>query len=345
VKVLVELSGENPALAEAECTSVLALFGGSIDGADAGLPIGTSFRYGVIGEKYDARAFADRLALAHRVFRWLGEGAAGSICAAAEKEAQGSSLPARFDWFAGGEGTRTPPVDEIAAAYRRGGGKIQMRPPHRSFWLASLGPSKTAFLELIGGTGRAALREHRMPNLPFQRPVSLQPCLARAAVNLAGVRPNDRVADPFLGTGALLLEAGLVGARVFGSDRDVEMIRGAGRNFARFGISPTALVTADAADAVNELPWSALDAIVTDPPYGRASSTRGEPPAALVQRVLPLWAEWVRPNGRLVRIGPGTALDLPEPWVRLWSIPDRVHRSLTREFEVWQKGAGPRTDQ
>ncbi|HUI38863.1 MAG TPA: DNA modification methylase, partial [Thermoplasmata archaeon] len=80
-----------------------------------------------------------------------------------------------------------------------------------------------------------------------------------------------------------------------------------------------------------------LDAVVTDPPYGRASGTHGERPELLVSRVLPRWAEKVRAGGRVVVVLPGGPDPLGPPWRRVYSIPDRVHRSLTREFRVFER--------
>jgi hypothetical protein len=34
---------------------------------------------------------------------------------------------------------------------------------------------------------------------------------------------------------------------------------------------------------------------------------------------------------------PGGPDPLPAPWTRVVSIPDRVHRSLTREFRVYER--------
>jgi tRNA (guanine10-N2)-dimethyltransferase len=179
-----------------------------------------------------------------------------------------------------------------------------------------------------------------MPRLPFQRPVSLAPRLARVAANLARVRPGDRVVDPFVGTGALLLEAALLGARVSGVDRDPQMVKGAIRNLAHFGLEAEELVVADAAEALDRLDRSPFDAVLTDPPYGRASASHGEAPADLVARVLPLYAARSSPDGRLVVVLPGGADPVGPPFVRVLSVPDRVHRSLTREFRVYERGPG-----
>gem|GEM_PF-1515848 len=100
---------------------------------------------------------------------------------------------------------------------------------------------------------------------PFFHPTSMNAREARLLVNLSGVLPGERFLDPFCGTGALLIEAGLVGARPFGVDKDPEMVAGALRNLAAFGVSG-AVDEGDARRISGE-----FDAIATDVPYGRSS--------------------------------------------------------------------------
>ena len=53
---------------------------------------------------------------------------------------------------------------------------------------------------------------------PFFYPGSMSPKLARCMVNLSRVNSGDLVLDPFCGTGGILIEAGLIGCKVAGSD-------------------------------------------------------------------------------------------------------------------------------
>ena len=55
---------------------------------------------------------------------------------------------------------------------------------------------------------------------PHSSPVSLEPRIARAVVNLGRLRPGQTVYDPMCGTGGLLLEAADMGLRAVGSDVD-----------------------------------------------------------------------------------------------------------------------------
>lgn len=332
--VWVELSGENPDLARAEVRALLQRLGAT---PAEGLGPDPGILEAVVPAAETARGLAQAVSLARRVEAELHAGPAGELVrwAGALPAADGRS--ASFEW-AGSEGSGSAELTvALEGAYRGAGGKVRRRLPERRFRLRRTGTDRIAVAEVIAEVPRSEYATRRMPLLPFQRPVSLPPRRARAAANLAGVGPGSRVADPFVGTGALLLEAGLLGGRLFGSDVDATMVRGALRNLEAVGVSAESVVVADAASAPESLPWTEVDAVLTDPPYGRASSSRGEPPTELAQRALASWATRVRPGGRMVVVGPGPALTLPEGWALTVELPDRVHRSLTRMFRVYER--------
>jgi hypothetical protein len=335
VIVWVELSGENPPLARAELGAVAALSGGSLV-EDPRLPSGPRYAALEMPDLGTVPRAAERVALAHRflvpVLSTDGPGFPAAVTGAARGA---PSVDVR--WMPPAPEGATGLLDGAKTALRDAGFTIRSRSPPRCLWCTGDPEGSIVLAEEAARVDREAFSARRMPKMPFQRPVSLAPRLARAAVNLAGVRAGDRVADPFVGTGALLLEAGLLGARMFGSDRDATMIRGCLQNFRSVGVEAEALVVADAEAAAAQLPWPELDALVTDPPYGRASSAGGEPPGALVRRVLPRWAEHVRAGGAIVLVGPAGPDPLGAPWRRVIGVADRVHRSLTREFRVYRR--------
>jgi len=331
MRAYVEVSGESPALGHAEAVAASEALGG---GAALAEPQFTRLVAVELPDPALLARLAERLALAHRCLRWLaGEAELDPVLCT--EAARGGT--AAFRRLGSDSGTADPGILNAGRTYTAGGGRIDLRHPARRFWLARDVAGRESLLEETGVVDRAALGTHRMPLLPFQRPVSLPPRFARAAANLARVRPGDRVLDPFLGTGALLAEAGLLGARLYGIDRDATMVRGALENLTHLGVSAESLAVGDAGDV--EFPDRALrfDALLTDPPYGRSSSTGGEAPHRLVERVVPRWAERVTPTGRVVLVVPSGAPELPEPWTRTLSVPVRVHRSLTREFRVYER--------
>jgi putative methyltransferase (TIGR01177 family) len=283
---------------------------------------------------------AGRLGLARRILGIWTVDAGGSIEERLRGEAARTAGSASFRPL--GRPTSTPRnglVAAWAAAWKSGGGHIDLTAPQRRFVYLETPAGPTRFGEVVAEVDGVELERHRMPRLPFQRPVSLPPRLARAAANLARVRPGDRVVDPFVGTGALLLEAASLGARVSGVDRDAGMVRGTIQNLAHFGVQAERLLVEDAAAAAARFAPGSVRAIVTDPPYGRASGTAGEAPGPLVRRVLSAWADRVAPDGRIVVVVPGGPSPLDAPWRLALVVPDRVHRSLTREFRVYERGA------
>jgi putative RNA methylase family UPF0020 len=335
----VELSGENPALARAELAGAVSALDGRIPGPRAGTAPGPAYEAVELADAQTLARLAARLALARRVLRAFSERSPTEL--GHRFRLEGSSR--RSAAFRPLSGSRSPLVSptalQLAADYGSGGGSIRLDQPERRFWVASASDGGVEAFEEVGAVDRGGFAARRMPRLPYQRPVSLPPRLGRVAANLAAVRAGDPVVDPFVGTGALLLEAALIGARISGVDRSPEMVRGALRNLALFEIEPDRLAVGDAGGAFapsDPLGWAA---VLTDPPYGRASGSAGEDPGALVARVLPLWAEKVRPGGRVVLIVPGGPDPLPDPWIRTTCVPDRVHRSLTREFRVYRRAS------
>lgn len=328
----VELGRGNVPLAAAEAIGATEAIGGrgTSDPMPARHVIGVELPPGT-----EPKALGGRLALARRILQPWSERTAPELLDRFEREgSQGLSMEIR-PLSRGTSPLLSPVVDGFARGYVRAGGRVDLRHPERQFVVHPRDESHWWVAEQAALVDASAFAVRRMPRLPFQRPVSLPPRLGRVVVNLARVRPGDRVVDPFVGTGALLIEAALLGARVAGVDRDAEMVRGALENFAHLSLDFERLRVGDAGEP-EETPQS-IDAIVSDPPYGRSSGSGGEVPADLLRRTLPRWADRVRPGGRVVLVVPGGEDPLRPPWRRMASIPDRVHRSLTREFRVYER--------
>src|SRR5690606_6844598 len=119
-------------------------------------------------------------------------------------------------------------------------------------WLAELGP--------LHWTRRFG----RLERLPW----SSTPVLAATLVRMAKIGPGHLVADPFCGSGTLLVLAGLAGddVRLFGADRDPEAVRLAKINLDRFGVR--ARLRTAPADRI-ELRDQAADRVVANLPFGK----------------------------------------------------------------------------
>lgn len=328
-----ELSGESPALAAQEAVSAAEALGG-------GAAMGEVEVDGLVAvdvpEARSTGEIARRLALARRALSLTAAGGATEPAVAREGSKGASASFRRIGRPSGGV---DPEILALGRAYVQAGGKIDLERPARRFWVATDRSGRTVLFEEVSAVDRTSVRHRRMPFLPFQRPVSLPPKLARAAANLARVRPGDRVLDPFLGTGALLAEAGLLGGRVYGIDVDPAMVRGALRNFAHLAVPVESLLVGDAGEVEFEPSTIRFDAILTDPPYGRSSATGGEAVGRLVERVLDHWSSRLVPGGRVVVIVPAGAPPSLPRWEARVAVAVRAHRSLTREFRVYERPA------
>ncbi len=193
---------------------------------------------------------------------------------------------------------------------------------------------------LLGISGYSKPSGLIAPRRPRKRPVfhpsTMPPKIARCMVNLARATPGAMFLDPFSGVGGIAIEASVIGCRVIGADAILRMLRGARRNMNYFGLEAEGFLNADA----RQLPLRDLDAVATDPPYGRGSSTMGTKVTALVSRFL----EGVRGSmkkGAHLCISSPMEVDI-EAYAREIGFLlkekhlAKVHRSLTRQFVVLQ---------
>jgi len=105
-------------------------------------------------------------------------------------------------------------------------------------------------------------KAHLRPRL---HPTSMHPKLARACINLLGLK-KGQLLDPFCGSGGILIEAGLMGFKVSGYDIDKKQIERAKINLKHYKIREHKLKIKDAL-----LLDKKFDGIVTDFPYGKGS--------------------------------------------------------------------------
>jgi len=128
---------------------------------------------------------------------------------------------------------------------------------------------------------RMLLRGREPGKKEFFHPSMMNSSLARVMCNLAGVRIGDIVLDPFCGGGGILCEASHIGASVIGIDLSWKLLTGARVNLSNISVNYS-LIQAD----TQHLPINSVNRIVTDPPYGRASSTRGNKATKLIGSLL-----------------------------------------------------------
>lgn len=168
---------------------------------------------------------------------------------------------------------------------------------------------------------------------PFFHPSSMHPRLARTMVNLSGAKVGSRFLDPFCGSGGILIEAGIVGCDMIGIDLDPQMAEGSKTNLQALGLNTNNICIGDA----RHIPVREADALATDPPYGRSSSTKGRETCALVREFLGEATLLLRPGSKVCLSIPSTVdtdAFVSEGLKALETHLVRVHRSLTRRIII-----------
>jgi 23S rRNA G2445 N2-methylase RlmL len=134
-------------------------------------------------------------------------------------------------------------------------------------------------------------------------PAASHPTIAAALARLGGVRADDVVWDPFVGSGTELCERGLLGPyqALLGSDVDPLALEVARRNLAAAGLRDATLVIGDATSMRPAGPPPTL--VITNPPLGRRVQ-RGAGLGGLLDRFVENAAGLLGKGGRLVWISP-----------------------------------------
>ncbi|MFX0169171.1 MAG: THUMP domain-containing protein [Candidatus Hodarchaeota archaeon] len=185
---------------------------------------------------------------------------------------------------------------------------------------------------------RVGLFQRRSPLRPFFVPSAINPKIARVMVNLSHATSGSRFLDPFCGTGGLLLEAADIGCVPIGLDIDPAILTGCGQNMQHYHFTFNGMLGDARAPPLRD---RFVDAIATDPPYGRSSSTKGSKVVSLVQSSLTSLADVLKPNKYLCVALPFkyfTEEIIPSDAFRIRETHSmRIHRSLKRFIIVLQR--------
>jgi len=321
---LFELSGEHPTLPLAELEACLDIAGPKckVIAHGAGYAICS-----LPSNKLDA--VISRIALAHRSGTYLGSCQPEEAGRLAEKlELPPGTIAVRVRRYQGegspDEANRIMHKVGMAVTRERKADLIHPDIKLRVLWSKQL----HLYLDEMQ-VDREQFEERHVRSRPFFSPISLHPRHARALVNLTRVKEGETLLDPFCGTGGILLEASLIGAKVIGSDISSEMIEGCEENMRHFGARFHRLELMDIEDVPKE--FSNVDAVATDPPYGRSSSTMKEPVRDLHARAFRAIGEVLSPKGFAGIVLPYAFIGA-ERLVEVEEHVQRVHRSLDRHY-------------
>ncbi len=195
-----------------------------------------------------------------------------------------------------------------------------------------LTPTELLLARSIKSSLRRSLKRKVPERMPFFHPSIMNPILSRVMCNFARVGPKSIMLDPFCGAGGIIYEAASLGALTIGMDLNWPLLTGAKTNISRIKPPQGNMVQADA--RFIPLYCNVCDAIVTDPPYGRVSSTRGAKAVQLVEKLL-LQADCIlAEHGRICICGT-KAMRIPRlvstAGLHIELVQEmRVHRQLTR---------------
>ena len=208
---------------------------------------------------------------------------------------------------------------------------------HPEIELRAVVTDKTAYVGIKKATLETSHFQKRRGHLrPFLLPITLHPKVARALVNLSSIKKQETLLDPFCGTGGILLEAGLLGINIIGSDIEKKMIEGCQKNLEFYHLKNFKLFCADIGDVSKYVP--SVDAIVTDFPYARATTTKGEQLTQLYNRGFENISQILKKNGRaVIGLSSKEILTIGQKYLSVVeTFPIKAHRSLTRYFVVYR---------
>ena len=208
---------------------------------------------------------------------------------------------------------------------------------------------RAVFGLLIAHVDRGSYECRSPQQKPFFYPGVLMPRMARALCNMAGVRPGVTMLDPFCGTAGILLEAGLLGAEVIGVDAQEKIVVGAVLNMEGYDAvtgafrkpgDPAVDYTLLIGDACR-LPFAdeTVDAVITDPPYGRSAAIKAESLEALYAGSFREICRVLRPGSKAVIVSEIDVLPFAgnAGFTVTAVYKQRVHRSLTRTITLVKK--------
>jgi tRNA (guanine10-N2)-dimethyltransferase len=217
---------------------------------------------------------------------------------------------------------------------RRTGAQVNLENP-QTFIRTLLSDDEVLVGDRVSNISKKHFFDLKPHKRPFFYPGSMHPKLARCMVNLTRVKRGESLLDPFCGTGGILIEAGIIGTRVIGSDLDYKMVEGTKENLIHCGITDFQIFRADARNLPLDEP---VDAVATDPPYGISASTGGEKSQDLYKQSMVSIARIIKEDGRVCMATPHY-LDIQEVlegtnFEVIEQHHIRMHKSLTRVISV-----------
>ena len=207
-------------------------------------------------------------------------------------------------------------------------GPVSLNHPAVEF-RAIISEDRCYFGRVLHSFNRSSFDERNPGKRDFFHPGVMMPRMARTLVNLACANPGDILLDPFCGTGGILIESELLGIRSVGSDFDPLMVNGS-----RINLSGADLLIAD----TTRLPFrdQSIDTVVTDFPYGQSVCIlKADSMDQLYDDALGQIRRVMKPGRRAVVVTHRDISAIARQHFRVIQHHyQRVHKSLTRQVLV-----------
>jgi tRNA (guanine10-N2)-dimethyltransferase len=207
-------------------------------------------------------------------------------------------------------------------------GPVSLKNPKIEY-RAILSEDRCYFGKVLFRVDRGSFDTRNPGKRDFFHPGVMMPRMVRTLINLTCVRAGDIILDPFCGTGGVLIEAEMLGIRSVGSDFDPMMTSGSRQN-----VADSDLLLADA----TRLPFcsQSIDAVVTDFPYGQSVCIRKtDTMDNLYSDALEEIHRVIKSGCRAVVVTHSDISDIAgQHMTILQRHEQRVHKSLTRRILV-----------
>ena len=274
---------------------------------------------------------ADRIALTHSIGRYLGEYTPDDVSGLEMTILPQGTFAVRAKRFEG----MMKDVDSQGLIRRIGGilsrnNDVNLREPDTVVRMQMCDAVHLYIEQRVTDTD--LLEKRKVGERPFFSPISLHPKFARALINLTGVKRGGTVLDPFCGTGGIVIEAAEMGMRAMASDFDEEMVIGCQENMDFYGLELADFDTVDIGEIGER--FHEIDAVCTDPPYGRSTKTGGE-------NIDHIYARAGESIPKSLRQGARAGIVLPHhvdfDTMTLENVYlQRVHGSLSRHYHIFR---------
>jgi tRNA (guanine10-N2)-dimethyltransferase len=174
--------------------------------------------------------------------------------------------------------------------------------------------------------------KHHIKYRPFFSPISIHPRISRSMVNLSNSTKGDKVIDPFCGTGGILIEIADMQIEAIGIDILRKMVESSVGNLKHYNLKGR-VVKGDIENIKNY----DFKAIVTDPPYGLSTTTKGEGVKKLMSRSMEIFTGIMKKEQRVVMAVSNPKLINAKGFAIIHKFEWYIHKSLTRYILVLER--------